>query len=278
MSGQIADGQLLRDLDWAISSPLLMRGETENPIAAIGGLPPLAERYSGHRVGYYFESLIGHWLQSGDDIEILASGLQVREGGRTLGELDFVFSDRSGRVRHWEVAVKFYLYCADQQVAGSHFIGPNARDTFERKWDRIQRQQLPLCHRVFPRVDECSAFVKGWIFYQPEQVAPHALPEGMMPDHLRGIWLHHAELAWLEAAGRARGWAFCVLHKPFWLADLILGEADPPPACFASLGAELDRQFADAKHPVMISALRHCGGRWREDERVIVVPDAWPAC
>ena len=125
MSEQSSDRQLLRDLEWAVASPPLMRGGTRHSLVADGGcLPNHAARYSGHRVGYYFESLIDHCLRCGDGVEMLASGLQVRDGGRTIGELDFVFRDRQGRVCHWEVAVKFYLYCADWQVAGSHFIGP----------------------------------------------------------------------------------------------------------------------------------------------------------
>ncbi len=207
---------------------------------------------------------------------MLAHGLQVRDGGRTLGELDFVFRDRQERVCHWEVAVKFYLYCADREVAGSHFIGPNARDTLERKWDRMQRKQLPLCRQVFPDVEECSAFVKGRIFYHPEQAEPARLPDGLMSDHLKGIWLRHSELAWLEAASQEQEWVFCVLQKPFWLAPVSLGETDKPPMGFEPFKSNLDHHFLHCDHPILVGALCQVTGGWEESERLIVVPDAWP--
>jgi len=271
-----SERQLRRDLKWAVASPLLMRGADLGQVVSGHGLPAPQDRYAGHRVGHYFETLLDYWLRIEAGVEMLAHGLQIRDGGRTLGELDFVFRNRQDRVCHWEVAVKFYLYCADRQVAGSHFIGPNARDTFERKWDRMQRKQLPLCRQVFPHVEECSAFVKGRIFYHPEQVEPARLPEGLMPDHLKGIWLRHSELAWLEAASQEREWVFCVLQKPLWLAPVSLGETDTAPMGFEPFKSDLDRHFLHCDHPILVGALRQGNGGWEEHERLFIVSDLWP--
>ncbi|MGI9239856.1 MAG: DUF1853 family protein [Verrucomicrobiales bacterium] len=270
------DQQLRRDLEWAVSSPPLMRGATLAPGHACHGLPGPEDCYSGHRVGYYFESLIDYWLRSELAVEMLAHRQQIQDAGRTIGELDFVFRDRQGRTCHWEVAVKFYLYCADRRVADSHFIGPNAGDTFERKWERLQTKQLPLCRHVFPEVSECSALVKGRIFYHPDQPRPSSLPDGLMPDHLRGIWLRASELSWLESAGPQSTWNFRILLKPFWLAPVRLDGSASPPSSLGQLRAELARHFDNSNHPVLVSCLSRVDGGWEEGERLFVVADGWP--
>ena len=98
-----------------------------------------------------------------------------------------------------------------------------------------------------------------------------------MPDHLRGIWLRHAELDWLEPVAREQHWEFRVVKKPFWLAGVSLEDADPHPLGVAELRDGLDSHFLNPGHPVMISALRREGDRWEECERLFVVPDRWPS-
>ena len=75
---------------------------------------------------------------------MLASGIELRAEGRTLGELDLLVSGE-GEVWHLELAVKFYL-CAPGRPgdAWSDWIGPNGRDRLDRKLDRMRDHQLPL--------------------------------------------------------------------------------------------------------------------------------------
>lgn len=289
MRGESEHDRWTRDLRWAISSPLLMRpsaadeGDFSEPIdcgeRGIEGeeiVGRFIEKYSGYRVGYYFENLIYYWLKHVCGVEILAQGFQVLHDGRTLGELDFVFRDESGEVHHWEVAAKFYLYGADQQIDGSHFIGPNARDTFERKRDKLFGRQLPLSETVFPEVSHRSAFVKGRIFYHPQQAGPEILPDGLMPNHLRGTWLRHADLSWLEGVPGIGSAAYHLAEKPNWLAPECFSVAERSPLNFSGLGEHLDAHFAERNQPVLLSALVREGDRWTERERVFVVADTWP--
>lgn len=151
-----------RDLIWAVNSQsLLADGScplTTCEAAAWSLIDPdevvsFVRQEPTRRVGRYFELLLYFYLSRIRRADIIASGLQIQDDSRTIGELDFVFHDRAptevdrrsgARLIHWETAVKFYLWCPDRTVEGSHLIGPNAADTFERKINRLLQHQLPV--------------------------------------------------------------------------------------------------------------------------------------
>ncbi len=253
-----------------------MRPEVEACKISEEGSKSFEGEYAGHRVGYYFESLIHYWLKHVRKVELLAQGLQVVEEGRTLGELDFVFRDEEGCVNHWEVAVKFYLYCEDRKVKGSHYIGPNAQDTFELKRERIFAKQLPLSKEVFPEVSIRQAFVKGRVFYHPEAKKPDELPSGMRSDHLRGVWIHCSELPWLDEAGSDGLRRYHLIEKPHWLSPKCFSVRNSEPLSFQDLSKQLASHFSQLDHPVLLSVLQQEGDIWQEHERVFVAADDYP--
>ena len=258
----------LRDLEWAVTSPFLMESPLPLEPFDVGEIELPSTRFNGHRVGYYFESLIEFWLEHVRGVDMIAKGHQVIENGRTLGELDFVFRDTDGQVHHWEVAVKFYLYSSVDNLHGSHFIGPNAGDTFERKRHRLIDHQLPLSRSVFPEIDQRSAFAKGRIFYHPNGTAPETLAEGLAPDHLRAIWLRHSELKLLESPDTA----YRILQKPHWLTN----ESGADLLSFGELNKRLRDHFSEQNHPVLLATMRAQESAWSECSRVFVVSDRWP--
>lgn len=277
--------QWIRDLRWAISSPLLMDSELSvangNPLNGERHINQdlveiLSDKYTGHRVGYYFESLIEYWLLHIRKVEILARGFQVLQEGRTKGELDFVFRDEEGRIIHWEVAAKFYLYYKAGKVKGSHYIGPNAQDTFELKREKIFGKQLPLSEMAFPEVSIRQAFVKGRIFYHPDSMDPKELPLGMRADHLRGTWLRFSELSWIENRGKDETTRYRLIEKPYWLAPERVEGDDSSLLSFRELKDSLKLHFSEKKHPVLFCILDQEETSWLERERVFMVDDRWP--
>lgn len=284
--GNVQNDQWIRDLRWVMSSPFLMSsdGLGEENSTAIEGLElnerqaaMYSEKYSGHRVGYYFESLVFYWLKHVRGVEILAHSYQVLDEGRTVGELDFVFRDEEAQVVHWEVAAKFYLYCVDEKVKGSHYIGPNARDTFELKKEKIIGKQLPLSKVAFPEVSCRQAFVKGRIFYHPQQSRPDVLPDGLLKNHQCGMWLRFSEISWLDDCEKSKKMMYHLIKKPFWLAPECLSSTDESIVEFRELKDYLEAHFSEQKFPVLLSVLIQEEGLWRENNRVFVVADDWPA-
>jgi len=257
--------QAVADLLWVVNSPSLIE-----PADAVGTLRAddvdaerltafLAER-PGHRVGRYFEHLVLFWLREIRGLEIIASGLQVQDGTRTVGEIDFVFRDTHGK-QHWETAVKFFLHCPTG--SSSDYPGPNASDNFERKMARLFDKQLRLGESVFPDITRRRAFVRGRMFYHPDVGEPTERPKRLAADHQRGVWIRESELSWLERQEPARG---CIANKPQWLAPPVDPQKLVP---VRELIAQLTQHFERSRHPVLIMLPGTV-------DQMFVVPDSWP--
>ena len=211
-------------------------------------------------------------------VEIVAQALPIRDGKRTLGEIDLLFRDEQGRLTHWEIALKFYLHFPHPSSLNSHFIGPNAADTFERKMERLFQHQLPRSESAFPDVENRQAYVKGRIFYHPLAAPSLDLPKHLSPDHLRCHWIRSSQL---DLISPSVGELFRVLHKPFWLSDEMVAREMSPysEAEFVSwqeLSEQLEKHFARDGHPVLISKLNLSNRGLAESKRIFVVPECWP--
>lgn len=279
--------QLLRDLVWAVNSPSLIEEAISEGDVESNRLTParvdiahLQENFAGRceqRVGRYFEQLILYWLRHVRGLEIIAQSFPVREGGRTLGEIDLVFRDELGRVNHWELAVKFYLdasnddsHAVDRSV---RLIGPNARDNFEKKLNRMFVHQLKLSEQHFSDVEVRRAFVKGRIFYHAGEEPADKLPERLSPHHLRAAWYRAAEIELIphNAAG------FRLLHRPFWLSDETSNLPDEPIIGRSELVETLREHFEQRDRPVLVTQFVANGQGLIESNRFFLVSDAWPS-
>lgn len=264
----IAGTQAVADLLWAVNSPSLISEPSApeplhtNDVDAARLMSFLAKR-PDHRVGRYFESLVLFWLQEIRGVEIVASSLQVRDGTRTIGEIDFIFRDTNGHLNHWETAIKFFLHCP--QSSGSHFPGPNASDNFERKMTKLFEKQLRLSESAYPEVSSRRAFVRGRMFYHPEIGEPHALPLHLSSQHQRGVWIRESELQWFEQHIEASG---CIAMKPHWLAPPVDRDVLRPTP---TLIQELTEHFERTRYPAMVLLPGVV-------DQMFVVPNCWPEC
>ena len=273
----VSDDQLLADLDWILTCPSLCLDERVTALSDLVDtdstvdLTPVREFLSSnawHRVGYYFESFIEALLCESESIRELRHSIQVFEGKRTLGELDFIFDHPDKGTTHLEVALKYYLYFEPEHASGSHFMGPNATDNFEKKWEKLANKQLPFGGKHFPEIEESVALVKGQIFYHPDQKASQQLPEPMNPAHRKGMWIRESELDWFSRFGDEVTGA--ILQKPFWFG---------PPHEGISVSALVDEiasHFAERKHPLLVSVIKSEDESVNELERIFIVSDQWP--
>ncbi|WP_298864489.1 DUF1853 family protein [uncultured Gimesia sp.] len=279
----ILESQYQRDLKWTIQSPsLIIDSQEENGIYDFENATSIDERelkaflapYAKFRVGQYFEGLVLYWLDKICHLKIVAQQQQIREGNQTIGEIDFLFEDAAGRLNHWETAVKFFLYYPEDNTTGSHFIGPNVSDWFEKKVKRLLQHQLPFGKKNFPEITLSKAFVKGMIFYHPHVTPPTQLPEKMSAAHLRGTWIHHSELSWLNDPSKER--LFRVMHKPYWLSPEVSSSENKDQKSFEELKSELETHFMNKEWPVLISVLTCQQSICHEIDRVFVVAESWP--
>ncbi|MFH1301303.1 MAG: DUF1853 family protein [Planctomycetota bacterium] len=280
---EIVESQQVRDLKWAVTSPsLITQSSAEEMLPAVPDFQTVDQRhledflapYSHFRIGQYYEGLVLYWLEHIRRLKIIARHQQVFEESRTVGEIDVLFEDEAGVMTHWEIAVKFYLYYPEVNPVDSHFIGPNVKDSFERKMRRLIEYQLPLSQTHFPDVRCRQAFVKGMIFYHPDQSSPAQLPEKLSPTHERGTWLHLSELSRLTKQHEEP--VFLIREKPDWLSDALCSRTDERLHSFANLQSQLETHFQEQTRPILISALSCQQITCHEVERVFVVPDSWP--
>ncbi len=272
-----------RDLIWAINSPSLIRtstdystgwtscGETEFDPASV---QQFCDPDSQHRVGRYFENLVHFYLEKLCGFEIAERGLQIQEDGRTIGELDFLYRNQDGVLCHCETAVKFFLHTAESNDSGSHFIGPNSADNFERKTRRLFDHQLPLSKSRFPEVSRRDAFVKGRIFYHPQAAVPTEFPDLLSKDHLKGSWIRESEVDLLEASDSAT--RYRVARKPHWLAPDQANGTEVTLQSTDEIRSLLRIHFSKRRTPQLVNVLSKHADGWYESDRVFVVSDQWP--
>ena len=265
--------QYRRDFSWLISCPSLLIGReakgTSEPWDHLKldfkPAEDFLESKAAYRVGYYAEALINVWLESLVSPDEIKRSIQIQEGSKTVGELDFLY--RIGSVfHHLEVALKFYLYCPEENHTGSHLVGPNSADTFERKRDRFFQHQLPLGRERFSEVTCSEIMMKGMIFYPPVIEDMIVSPEGLNPDHRRGRWVHESEVGWIETVPGICGAS--LLEKPFWLSGIPYSKSP------ATAVQAVQEHFEKCRHPLLLSLKDENGS---EIERVFVVADEWPA-
>ena len=97
----------------------------------------------GHQMEYVFKQLVEH----SEAHDIVLHNLPIRQGKRTIGEIDFILKDnKSGKLIHVELTYKFYIIDPEILEPVHQLVGPNRRDAFFTKMEKIKNIQFPLIH------------------------------------------------------------------------------------------------------------------------------------
>lgn len=271
----------VRDLAWLLTSaspwqdaadidPARLLGAQGWPqLLALDAAPQLLLAYlaahPARRLGFYAERLLAFWFGIAPHIELVAANLPVRDGGKTVGEFDFLLRV-DGAPLHLEAASKFYL-----QLEDGAWVGASLRDALRLKAGKT-RQQLQLSrHPAASLPDgfagcEAAARTSGWLFSPPAALAT-SLAAPLNPLANRGWWITCDEV-WPQQAADSR---WCQLPRLRWLAPALLGLEDTRSLADLQLAS---RQFAA---PQLVAELQVRGdGRWQEVARGFVTPLDWP--
>jgi hypothetical protein len=264
----------------------------------------IRHRKSG-RLGNLFEALLQFWLERLLGVRDLAAGVAIRDGGATLGELDFVFRWPEGDVEHWEAAVKFFMCIAptpELAVRADAFVGQALVDRLDRKLALSIQKQLPLAQH--PRARELLAergfsgpirsrlFFKGRLFYPLSwdwRRVP--APPEVSPRHERGWWISwegesslerllYADQRAFEKSG-PRAWV--LLGKERWMGRVSEPAGSSEVLDHQQLRELLDLHFASSTNAVQLARVEKLeDGSWLEpafDEglgRGMVLMPGWP--
>ncbi|CAB1216161.1 DUF1853 family protein [Acinetobacter bouvetii] len=140
------------------------------------------------RLGLRFEMFIWFWLldQNVHPYQLLGHSIQKIAGPKTLGELDFVlFNHETGKVEHWEVALKYYL--AERDLSLAYWYGLNRSDTLVRKLNHFSQKQFQFADALDYPIEQRFAVLKGQL-YLPIEHSPQHIPDWVNFQRRLGYW------------------------------------------------------------------------------------------
>jgi len=277
--------QVRADLRWIIDSPplfqgsdglLALSGDRAESLELLDAVERLLETQPSRRVGLYFESLVDAWLAHALKLAMEARHLQIFENGRTVGEIDFCVRDKNGARWRLECTIKFYLHHpSSQSIHGSAFVGPDPRDSFERKYHHLMERQLRLSVPEFEPVHRALPVARGILFYHVTDPFNPDRPVEANPNHLHGLWMRASE--WRDFEGESFDIDRVVhLPKPYWLSGLFNPGLTSQELTWHEAGCAIKVHFEQSNSPLMMSFRSSGGAKNTESVRCIVVNDAWP--
>ncbi|MGB7393521.1 MAG: DUF1853 family protein [Pricia sp.] len=181
---------------------------------------PISEKIRlGHQMEQVFQQLIGY----SDGYDILIHNQPIKKGNRTIGEIDFVLREReSGQLLHIELTYKFYIVNPDITEPVHRLMGPNKRDMFFTKMEKIKNRQFPLLHSVEgskllhengidPQKVEHQCCFKAQLFgpFEADSVSIRPLNKSC----ISGFWLRFEDFDREEF----RGYTYYIAYKPEWV-------------------------------------------------------------
>lgn len=157
---------------------------------------PIPERIRlGHQMEYLCKQLLAYDTQ----YDVVLHNLPVRAGKQTIGEIDFILREQATHALvHVELTYKFYIIDTNITAPVHQLMGPNRRDMFFTKMEKIKKEQIPLL-RSAPAVSalEQMGLSTEQIDHQVCYKAQLFHPYGINKVHIRplnkdcifGFWL-----------------------------------------------------------------------------------------
>lgn len=238
------------------------------------------ETGSRQLLGKRFEKFVEYWLRFSGAYEVLLSNTQIKQGLRTIGELDFVVKHlESGELWHFEVACKYYLGYKNSSL-WSNWLGINAKDSLEEKMTKFDRQlsifQKPEGKELLQRErliqPQSFLLMKGYFFYEWKSFRGTKSPKYSTGEHHTGVFLKRSEMPAFFSAHNS----WVILNKQHWFSNYSSVNSLEVYSELAVIKrvTEILEQY---NFGVMLARLNSNSSIPLEDMRVVVVPDSWPS-
>ena len=295
---------LFNDLVWAVSSPplIVMPSETclwyssefyrdlyhssADWFSELERYPEklqaLVEKQKDKRMGKLFETLWAAYLNDSERFEIVEHGLQIIDGGKTLGEIDFIVVDKkTHKMLHWELAVKFYLGIGDTRV-WENWYGPAKKDRLDLKMNHLVDHQTKLSlHEATKKVlrekkikiDNSGVILKGCLFYPSNNGSSDNSASGnQVNDAPKFASSDHCKSRWLRLSDCGTSLKHDDVYYPLvgegWMASL-----DSTQLEMTYTQSEIINVMTNGKYrlPLLISVIK----QGLEVEKIFIVQDDW---
>lgn len=223
---------------------------TEELIQDLNDLDHPRNSVLGKRMESFFEIAIKFSTR----YDLIASNLQVIEEKRTLGELDFLLFDHlNSRPLHVELVYKLYVYDRGFSSEKERWIGPNRRDSYLEKIEKLKEKQFPLLYRpetieYLKRLDISPEQVDQQLCFKAQLFSPNSRKEEDLkcfnPDCLKGNWYRHEEFLKLNWRDKL----FFSPPKKYWSCD---PKENSQWISYSDFLKEIERLFEKKKSPMV---------------------------
>ncbi len=291
----------VRDLAWVIAAPPLFNTLPNSAVKFFTSdffeqefkriLPALTEldknpeplrqfleNENTHLLGKYFEALIKFWLLEFSEFEIIQSNVQIFDGDKTIGEIDFLIKNKERKVFHLETAGKYYLSLKGDEK-WKNFYGPNPADNLKQKIEKLLGKQVKLSSTRFAEKLLNSNGIetsptpliifKGYFFYHWNKERKFVPPIGANKNHLHGWWVKFDEIENI-LFNKAERWL--VLERRNWISRQFLVSKEKTQNSY-ELKAQLKNYFSSNTYPLLFAKLTEEGKSYSEKERFFVIPE-----
>ncbi|NQZ43498.1 MAG: DUF1853 family protein [Flavobacteriaceae bacterium] len=152
----------------------------------------------GLRLGHQMEGVFEWLLEKSGRYGVLASNLLVEEGKLRIGELDFIVKEQATEaVFHVELAFKFYLIDSSISEPIYRLVGPNKKDMFFTKLEKLKSKQFPLRSHpsltdLWSRLDVALEDVVSRCCFKAQLFEPYSGPVSIRPLNtscILGQWI-----------------------------------------------------------------------------------------
>ncbi len=157
---------------------------------------PIPQRLRlGHQMEHVFQQLV----ETSSQFDILIYNLPIKDDHRTIGEIDFILRNvGTEQLIHVELTYKFYIIDTSISEAIHQLIGPNRRDMFFTKLEKIKHRQFPLLHTaeatyalkkygIETQKIEHQCCFKGQLFFPYKDPVVYIRP--LNSGCIQGFWL-----------------------------------------------------------------------------------------
>lgn len=177
------------------------------------------------RLGHKMEHIFKNCLEGQIIFELIAHNVAVKRDNRTIGEIDFLLKDnRDGGILHLELTYKFYLIDPTLGEPMYQLIGPNRKDTFYSKLEKLKNTQLQIpfaeeAKEQLAILDVKSEDITQEVCFKAQLFAPYQHSEVVIKpfnNHcISGFWLHFEALS----ASKFKGHEYYLPSKDEWAVN-----------------------------------------------------------
>ncbi|NNJ88906.1 MAG: DUF1853 family protein [Eudoraea sp.] len=186
------------------------------------------------RLGHKMEHVFKNCLQGQVIYDLLAHNVTVKRNKRTIGEIDFLLKDkRDGRILHLELTYKFYLIDTTLGKPLYQLIGPNRRDKFHSKLEKLKNTQfqIPFLEEgkeQLALLDVKSEDIKQEVCFKAQLFTPYDHSEVVYKPFnklcISGFWLSFEAFDTIKFqeyeyyVPTKDEWAVSPYNKEFWIS------------------------------------------------------------